>query len=126
MTRKPSKVLSAEGQYCLLTTFGKDGRSVSTIVWYAVDKETVWVATRSETGKVKRIRNGSEVDVAQCDSIGHPKGPPARLRATVLESSERGRRALLKKYGLKKRLMDWALRFSKRGDEVFLKLEARE
>ncbi len=64
----------AKPKYLALTTFRKDGRAVSTPVWFAHDGDRLVVITGRESGKAKRIRNGSRVLVAPCDMRGRPKG----------------------------------------------------
>ena len=64
-------------QYALLTTFRKSGQPVPTPVWFAEDGGKVYVYTRSDSGKVKRIRAGGRVELAPCDARGTLLGPAA-------------------------------------------------
>jgi len=50
--------------YVSLTTFRRTGVPVSTPVWAAPDGETLVVWTRTDSGKVKRLRHTSRVTVA--------------------------------------------------------------
>ncbi|MFD9306537.1 PPOX class F420-dependent oxidoreductase [Streptomyces sp. NPDC060048] len=58
-------------RYVSLTTFRKDGTPVATPVWAAADAGELFVWTRSDSWKVKRIRNNGRVEVAACDVRGN-------------------------------------------------------
>ena len=62
----PSSIpASIQGQkYISLTTFRKTGIGVSTPVWFGEADGKLYVMTRSDMGKTKRIRNRSQVRVA--------------------------------------------------------------
>ena len=53
-----------------LTTFRKTGARVSTPVWIAREGETLVVTTPSASGKVKRLRNSSRVELQACSRMG--------------------------------------------------------
>ncbi|MEU7550797.1 PPOX class F420-dependent oxidoreductase [Streptomyces sp. NPDC044571] len=81
------------GKYVSLTTFRKDGTAVATPVWAVADGDELYVWTRSDSWKVKRIRNNGRVTVSACDVRGRvPQG------ARVLEGEAR----LLDEAGLKR------------------------
>ncbi|MFJ4777121.1 PPOX class F420-dependent oxidoreductase [Streptomyces sp. NPDC088762] len=81
------------GRYVSLTTFRKDGTPVATPVWAVADGGELYVWTRSDSWKVKRIRNNGRVTVAACDVRGRlAEGAP------VLEGEAR----LLDEAGLKR------------------------
>jgi uncharacterized protein len=61
--------------YVSLTTFRRTGVPVSTPVWAAPDGETLVVWTRTDSGKVKRLRHTTKVTVAPCDIRGRVEGP---------------------------------------------------
>ena len=61
--------------YVSLTTFRRTGVPVSTPVWAAPDGENLVVWTRSDSGKVKRLRHTTRVTVAPCDIRGRVNGP---------------------------------------------------
>lgn len=94
--------------FLLLTTFRKTGVSVPTPVWFAQEGERLYVMTNPDAGKVKRIRNNAQVEVAPCDARGAVLGASAEAMARLLPESEAARAdALLnKKYGLQKWLFD--------------------
>ncbi|MFJ6635058.1 PPOX class F420-dependent oxidoreductase [Streptomyces sp. NPDC091376] len=57
-------------KYVSLTTFRKDGTGVATPVWFAVEGGEVYVWTRSDSWKVKRLRRDGRVTVTACDVRG--------------------------------------------------------
>ncbi|MFI5668217.1 PPOX class F420-dependent oxidoreductase [Streptomyces sp. NPDC051704] len=59
-----------QGKYVSLTTFRKDGTPVATPVWAVADGGELYVWTRSDSWKVKRIRNNGRVTVSACDVRG--------------------------------------------------------
>ena len=61
--------------YVSLTTFRRTGVPVSTPVWAAPDGDARIVWTRSDSGKVKRLRHTTRVTVAPCDIRGRTSGP---------------------------------------------------
>jgi len=69
MTALPSST------YVSLTTFRRTGVPVSTPVWAAPDGETLVVWTRTDSGKVKRLRHTSRVTVAPCTFRGRVEEP---------------------------------------------------
>jgi uncharacterized protein len=104
---EPSAQRLAEAQYLLLTTFRRDGTPVPTAVWAAaLDDGRLGVWTRTDSGKVKRIRRSSTVEIAECDRRGKPVGPAVPAAAELLdgEGTRRVRRAVAHKYGLTGRI----------------------
>jgi PPOX class probable F420-dependent enzyme len=90
------------GRYVSLTTFRKNGTGVATPVWYAVDGEELYAWTRTDSWKVKRLRNDPAVEVAVCDVRGNVSEGAARVRGTARlvtgEELRRVRRLLGRKY----------------------------
>ncbi|MBT3072862.1 PPOX class F420-dependent oxidoreductase [Streptomyces bacillaris] len=101
----------ARSEYVSLTTYRKDGTPVATPVWAAVDGEVLYVWTRSDSWKVKRLRNNTAVTVTVCDVRGRiaEGAPSAQGTARLLDAEEtRGVRKLLaRKYTWKFWLVDW-------------------
>ncbi|GLI27346.1 PPOX class F420-dependent oxidoreductase [Agromyces rhizosphaerae] len=100
-----------DAKYVLLTTFKRDGTGVGTPVW-AVPVETdrgtgIRIWTARNTGKVKRIRNGSRVTVAPCSMRGVPTGAAVEAHAVLLDDDDtRGTlEALAARYGMAGRLV---------------------
>jgi uncharacterized protein len=96
----------SEHQYINLETYRKNGKAVTTPVWFAIDDNKIFVVTGNKTGKVKRLKNNPKVRVAPSGIRGQPKGEWLTGNA-VLADSVQLQHALnlrIKKYGLKARL----------------------
>ena len=90
-----------QGQkYLSLTTFRRDGTSVRTPVWFGQEGDKLFVMTRSDTGKYKRIRNNPQVRIAACTVRGTITGPEFAGTARILPVGEHApaRQAINKKY----------------------------
>jgi hypothetical protein len=97
-----------------LTTYRKTGLPVSAPVWFAQVGESLFVLTEPHSGKMKRIRNNNQVQVAPCNARGKPHGPATTAQAReLLTEAERkaANDALTAKYGIQKRLFEllWKL-----------------
>jgi PPOX class probable F420-dependent enzyme len=103
----PEVARLSKGKYLLVTTFRRDGTPVPTPVWVGRDGDEVIVWTRSDTGKVKRIRNNAGVELSACNARGTPRGPSVSGTARILDAdgSQRGRTLLKRKYGLSGRVV---------------------
>jgi PPOX class probable F420-dependent enzyme len=92
-------------KYVSLTTFRRDGTPVATPVWI-VRHDDGWACTTGSTsGKVKRLRHTSRVEVAPCDARGRITDDTVRSAGTgrvVTDDAEyrRIRSAVLRKYWL--------------------------
>ncbi|MFF1506495.1 PPOX class F420-dependent oxidoreductase [Streptomyces sp. NPDC058326] len=90
------------GRYASLTTYRKNGTGVATPVWYAVDGAELYVWTRTDSWKVKRLRNDPRVEVAVCDLRGNVAEGARRVagegRLVEGEELRRIRRLLARKY----------------------------
>ncbi|BDZ42254.1 hypothetical protein GCM10025865_15530 [Paraoerskovia sediminicola] len=86
----------------------------------------MYVTTDLDSGKVKRIRNGSRVRLQACDMKGAVHGPAVAGRARVVDDPtlEKGALAGLKaKYGLQFRLIGLLATFRRNtGERVILEL----
>ena len=100
--------LSNKEKYVSLVTFRRDGRAVTTPVWFAAVGEEFGVITETNVGKVKRIRNNPRVTVQVCDYSGKvvpasdPKARPvlnASARLVTGAAAVQVRKAIAKKYG---------------------------
>lgn len=94
-------------QYLNLETFRKSGVGVKTPVWFVQDGDTLYVRTGASSGKVKRIRNNGQVNIAPCKMNGALNGDwqPALARVVKDEDIDKKVDRLLdKKYGLMKKL----------------------
>lgn len=96
--------------YVSLTTFRKSGDPVATPVWVARDGSDLVVTTPRSSGKVKRLRHTSRVELRPCARTGKVAdgAPTHHGRATLDDGSisgERATRALAAKYGWQYRLI---------------------
>jgi len=104
---KPSP-LSGQ-KYISLGTFRKDGTKIATPVWFGEDSDKLYVMTRSDMGKTKRIRNNPQVSVAPCTIRGKVTGPEFSARARILPPEEhaQARQAINRKYWLARVPLIW-------------------
>ena len=75
-------------KYILLETYRKNGQSVKTPVWFVVKEGLVYVVTRSQTGKVRRLHNSLQVRIALCTVRGSIKGDWVSGTAKILSGEE--------------------------------------
>jgi uncharacterized protein len=76
-----------QGQkYINLTSFRKSGVAVPTPIWFGEQDEKLYVMTRSDSGKYKRIRNNPQVRIAPCTIRGKITGPEFTATARILSS----------------------------------------
>lgn len=123
-------------RYVRMTTYRRDGRAVHTPVWFAFPGnertgDRAYVVTGLESGKVKRIRAGSAIDLAPSDWRGRPVPGAVTMRVGVRLLPEDEARlageALSKKYGLQYRVFDFVERRVPRNppERVYLELAPR-
>ena len=96
-------------KYVSLTTFRKSGQAVNTPVWFAEHDGKLYVKTRNDSGKYKRIRNNRDAKVAACTVRGKITGPQFSATARVLPAEDwpEAQKALHRKYWLS-RLPFWS------------------
>jgi PPOX class probable F420-dependent enzyme len=106
-------------QYLNLITFRKNGTPVVTTVWFAQANNKIYVWTAKKSGKVKRIRNNSAVEIAPSTHLGQPRGPVIKASARILSALEQhvAEQALNMKYGWQKQF--FALIWRLKGQEQF-------
>lgn len=66
-----------------LTTFRRSGEPVSTPVWVVRDGDALVVTTPSQSGKVKRLRHSSDVELRACSRRGTVQPGTAWVPATA-------------------------------------------
>lgn len=95
------------GKYLSLTTFRKSGEAVATPVWVVREGDHLYVTTRADSWKVKRLRNNSDVLLAPCDMRGNLTGTQVPGRGEVLDaaSSAHVRDLINRRYGLTAKVM---------------------
>jgi hypothetical protein len=96
-------------KYISLTTFRKNGEAVATPVWFGEDGDKLYVMTRSDLGKTKRIRNNPQVRVAACTMRGKVIGPEHAAMARILPPEEHAhaRHAMNRKYWMARLPLIW-------------------
>jgi PPOX class probable F420-dependent enzyme len=99
MTEAIPSAISGQ-KYISLTTFRKNGAKVATPVWFGEDGGKLYVMTRSQMGKTKRIRNNPQVTVAPCTIRGKVTGSEVAAQARILPPEEhaRARQTINRKY----------------------------
>lgn len=75
-------------KYISVETFKKNGNGVKTPVWFVIRDETIFVITRDQTGKFKRLKNNTKVNVAICSMKGDIKGEWHSGTATILSDDK--------------------------------------
>src|SRR5579862_6068178 len=97
-------------KYISLTTFRKTGAAVATAVWFGEQDDKLYVMTRSDMGKTKRIRNNSQVRVAPCTIRGKVTGPEFAATARLLPTEEQqfARKTINRKYWMARIPLVWA------------------
>jgi len=100
---EPSPAAPLQGQkYISLATFRRNGQEVRTPVWFAEQAGKLYVMTRNDSGKFKRIRNRPQVRLAPCTMRGKVTGAWIDGQARILDPAEEvvARQALARKYFL--------------------------
>lgn len=94
-------------KYIALETFRKNGNSVITPVWFVEDSDLIWVITRENTGKVKRIKNNNRVKIATSNFSGKPKSKFYEGYAKMVQENlaENAISLRNKKYGIMAKLV---------------------
>ena len=108
-------------KYISLTTFRKTGVPVSTPVWFGEKDDKLYVMSRNDSGKYKRIRNNSKVRIAPSTIRGRVTGPEfdAVARLFPPENWPEAHQTIKNKYWLA-RLPIWSKQ------NIFLEIEVPE
>jgi uncharacterized protein len=75
-------------KYVLLTTFRRDGTPVGTPVHVVAHGDVAVFRSFTPSGKLKRIMNNPDVEVAPCTAKGRVTGPAVAARARLLGGAE--------------------------------------
>ncbi len=70
-------------EFLSMETFRKSGIGVKTPLWFAQEGNFLYVWTGADTGKIKRIRNNSRVNIAPCKRFGEVNGEWIAADATI-------------------------------------------
>ncbi len=98
-----SNLEEIESEKCIsLETYRKNNEPVKTPVWFVIKNDLIYVVTRDQTGKVKRLRNNQQVKIATCNFKGKIKGQWISGTAKILteEETKDAVKWREKKYGL--------------------------
>jgi uncharacterized protein len=100
-------------RYLNLETYRGTGAGVRTPVWFAAAADAdggtrLYVYSRADSGKAKRIRRSGTVKIAPCDMRGMVTGGWVEARASLAigEEFDRGMRLLNRKYWPWKAVLD--------------------
>lgn len=92
-----------QAKYISLVTFRRDGREVATPIWVVGMEGRLFGYTRSDVGKVRRIRANGKIRMAPCSMTGKVLGDWVDGSATIVSDPALEKRfyvAMRKKYGL--------------------------
>src|SRR5207247_11445594 len=78
-------------KYISLGTFKKDGSVVRTPVCFGEENGKLYVMTRSDSAKYKRLRNNPQVRIAPCTMRGKIKGPEFAAIPRILPQQDSNR-----------------------------------
>lgn len=95
--------------YISFGTRKKSGDFVATPVWFAPDGDSYYLFSAGEAGKVKRLRNFSESQIATCTVTGTVTGEWLDTHAHLLDKpadKKTALKALRRKYGLQMAIGD--------------------
>ncbi len=118
------------GKYLSLSTRKKSGQFVATPVWFAPLDDAFVVFSAGKVGKVKRLKNFSESQIAACTMTGELTGPWLATSAFILDDpadEAMALTALRKKYGW----LMWTLDFfaalvGKKKKRAYIRIERRQ
>jgi len=105
-------------KYISLETYRKNNQPVKTPVWFVIKNNLIYVVTREQTGKVKRLRNNLQVKFALCSMKGKITGELISGTAKILSEQETKEAVKMrdKKYGFMAKVAKFA---SKNKGEFF-------
>lgn len=98
-----------KGKYLSFATLKKSGDWVATPVWFAPMDGHYYLFSAGDAGKVKRLRNFSQVRLAPCTVTGKLTGDWLDSTAQLLSKPEDealALKALRRKYGLSMKITD--------------------
>ena len=97
-------------KYILLETIRKNNTPVKTPVWFVLKNNLVYVVTREETGKIKRLKNNKNVRLAPCTFRGKPTGDwqPGIASFVTEQETKDAIRLRREKYGFMEKIAQFA------------------
>lgn len=115
-------------KYMSIETFRRSGEGVRTPVWFVESGGALFILTRGDSGKVKRLRHNKAVQVAPCKMDGTVIGDWNPGEASFFESEEavKNIKSLFDdKYGAVSRLTNIFSRMQRK-KRVFIKVVPEE
>jgi len=97
-------------KYISIATFRKSGIAVHTPVWFGEEDGKLYIMTRSDSGKYKRIRNNPQVRLGPSSMRGRITGPefPATARILPPQDWPQARATIHRKYWLARIPFVWS------------------
>lgn len=95
--------------YVSLATYRKSGAAVPTPVWCAGDEQNLYVFSAAGAGKIKRLKNSDQAQLAVCDVRGKLLGEWVDVTAKIVSDPDAvllALSALRRKYGWQMWLAD--------------------
>jgi PPOX class probable F420-dependent enzyme len=115
------------GSYLSFSTLKRSGEKVATPVWFAPDGHSYYLFSAEDAGKVKRLRNFSQCQIAACTFSGTLTGDWLEGNAYLLQSASDAKTALAalhRKYGWQMRITDMLSRLSgKMHKRIYIRVE---
>jgi PPOX class probable F420-dependent enzyme len=111
-------------KYMSIETFRRSGEGVPTPVWFVESGGALFLLTRGDSGKVKRLHHNKSVRVAPCKMDGEVTGEWFAAEASFVESEEAVQeiKSLFdEKYGTLSRLTNVFTRLQRK-KRVFIKV----
>jgi len=71
-----------------LTTYYKSGKGVATPVEFIRKNDSLYVSTRKDSYKIKRLRNNTDAKIAPCTLRGKLKGPEIKVQVRIIPKEE--------------------------------------
>ena len=75
-------------KYISLETYKKNNQAVRTPVWFVVKNNRIYVVTRDQTSKIKRLRNNQKIKIATCNIKGKISSQFTEGIAEILSDTE--------------------------------------
>lgn len=103
----------AQSRYLNLESYRRDGTPVRTPLWFAAAPDgTLFIYSRADAFKIKRLRRDPRCRIAACDMRGGVTGPWLEASAAIVADAEaaRGMALLDRRYWPWKQLLGLAAR----------------
>ena len=104
-------------RFVSLTTFRRSGEPVATPVWVARDGAHLLVTTPEGSGKVKRLRHTSRVELRPCSRTGKVEDDAPTMEGDAVIEPEDRPDVFRRKYGLEYRVFMLVERVAARGNK---------